>query len=183
MALLMVGEFDQKIDSKNRVAIPQPLREHCTSTEEGENFYIVLGTKRHLWLYPELYYRRLQANRTYSAMPDPAREQETYYHGLSRLVKPDSQGRICLPDKSRERAAVTSEVTLVGGGDHIEVWPKQEWDEAVNGVMPRYDRDVLAAGNERKAGDGHALPVGAGQQGGCPASASVSAGAAGGGSQ
>ena len=56
---LFVGEFDQVIDAKHRLAIPAPLREQLNPDQDGKDFYLVLGPDRHLWLYPDLYYRRM----------------------------------------------------------------------------------------------------------------------------
>ena len=50
---LFVGEFDQVIDAKHRLAIPSPLREPLDPKQDGTEFYLVLGPDRHLWLYPD----------------------------------------------------------------------------------------------------------------------------------
>jgi len=145
---VFVGEFDQTIDSKNRLAIQAPLREQINAVVDGEGFYLVLGPDRHLWLYPDAYYRsmlqRLQGN------PFPSRRARKLdlLFALARVVKPDAQGRVVLPEKSRSRAVIADDVTLVGKGDHIEIWPRDEWEAHVDNRLPTYGDDLLDAGDD-----------------------------------
>lgn len=149
---VFVGEFDQTIDPKNRLAIQSPLREQIDPSSDGSDFYLVLGPDRHLWLYPDGYYRsmlqRLQGN------PFPSRRARKLdlLFALARVVKPDAQGRVVLPEKSRSRAVIAEDVTLVGKGDHIEIWPRDEWEQHVAGRLPTYGDDVLDAGDEAEPG-------------------------------
>ena len=73
---------------------------------------------------------------------------DAYRHGaLARVVKADSQGRVVLPEKSMQRAVIADKVTLVGKGDHVELWPTEEWEKYVEQALPRYGEDVLDAGD------------------------------------
>ena len=47
---------------------------------------------------------------------------------MARLLKTDDQGRIVLPPTSIEQAGLANEVTLVGNDDHIEIWPRDQWN-------------------------------------------------------
>ena len=58
---LFVGEFDQTLDDKRRLAVPAPLRDQIDPSVDGGGFFLVLGADRHLWLYPDRYYRELMA--------------------------------------------------------------------------------------------------------------------------
>lgn len=148
---VFVGEFEQVVDAKNRVAIPSPLRDQMVLTEDGENFYLVLGTKKHLWLFPELYYRKMIAQIDPSPLPSHNSEKYRMYFGLARVVKPDAQGRVVLPEKCRQRAVIKDDVTLVGCRDHIELWPTDEWEAHVAQAMEKWDDTVLEAGDRLEA--------------------------------
>lgn len=149
---LFVGEFDQVIDSKHRLAIPAALREQIVPQEDGKNLYLVLGPDRHLWLYPDLYYRGLLARFQRSPLPSRKTQRLDLLFALARLVKPDSQGRVVIPEKSLQRATVGENVTLVGKGDHVELWPTEEWEQYVEGTLPRYGEDILDAGDALTSG-------------------------------
>jgi len=145
---LFVGEFEQTIDAKHRLAISASLREQIVAEEDGRNFFLVLGPDRHLWLYPDLYYRRLVATLRRSPLPSRDARKIDLLFAMARLLKPDSQGRVVLPEKSMQRAITSRKVTLVGVFDHIEIWPSEEWEQHVADALPTYG-EVLYDAAER----------------------------------
>jgi len=145
---LFVGEFDLVIDAKHRLGIPAALREQADPEADGKNFYLVLGTKRHLWLYPDAYYQQLLSTLRRSPFPTRQGQRLNLLFPMARLIKPDSQGRVVLPEKSMARANVSDSVTLNGQDDHIEIWPAGEWAEHVNQALPNYDEVLLDAGDQ-----------------------------------
>ena len=144
---LFVGEFDVVIDAKHRLAIPAPLRDQMVPAEDGKNFYLVLGPDRHLCLYPDAYYRRMLQPVQRSPLPTRNSRKFDLLFAMARVLKPDSQGRVVLPEKSMQRAVICDRVTLVGKGDHVELWPTEEWERYVEQALPRYGEDVLDAGD------------------------------------
>ncbi len=145
---LFVGEFDQTIDAvKHRLAIPTALREQIVPDEDGNEFYLILGPDRHLWLYPDKYYRELLATLERSPIPSRKNQKGDLLFAFARVLKPDAQGRVVLPEKAMQRATVSDRITLIGKGDHIELWPTDEWERYVEDALDRYSEDVLDAGD------------------------------------
>jgi len=128
-----VGEFDQKIDDKNRLSVSSALRDLMSSETDGTNFFLVLGKDGHLWLYPDRYFMKLMSRMKRSSLPSGEREKVDLWFASARQVKPDSQGRVVLPEKSMQRATIDREVTLVGNRDHIEIWPTAEHEARMAG--------------------------------------------------
>jgi len=145
---LFVGEFEQTIDSKHRLSIPMALREQIVSDQDGEGFVLVLGPDHHLWLYPDLSYSRLLATLKPSPLPDRQSRKIGLLFAMARVVKPDKQGRVVLPEASMRRAEISDQVTLVGGMDHIEIWPTDQWEQHVKEGLPTYG-EVLYEAAER----------------------------------
>ncbi len=145
---LLIGEFEATIDAKHRLAINASLREQIEPNEDGDNFVLVLGPDRHLWLYPDKYYRRLLATLKRSPLPDRQTRKIDLLFAMARLVKSDSQGRVVLPEKSMQRAVIDKRVTLVGIYDHIELWPSEDWERHVEEALPTYG-EVLYEASER----------------------------------
>lgn len=145
---LFVGEFEQVIDAKHRLAISSALREQIDPSEDGKNFILMLGPDRHLWLYPDLYYRKLLA--TLKRSPLPSREQRNIdlFFAMARFLKPDAQGRVVLPEKSMQRAVVENQATLVGNNDHIEIWPADEWNSRVEAELANYGEMLYEAADK-----------------------------------
>jgi DNA-binding transcriptional regulator/RsmH inhibitor MraZ len=50
----------------------------------------------------------------------------------------DARGRMVIPAKILRSAELGRAVVLVGVGDHIEVWPRDDWRRraAVGGLLP-----------------------------------------------
>ena len=143
------GEHEQTIGAKRRLAINSALREE-QRPEDGEQFYLVLGPDKHLWLYPDEYYRRLASSMKRSLLPSRQVAKVSLFFAMARLLNPDAQGRVILPEKSLRRTGMENveAVTLVGKGDHIEIWPTDEWDRFMDQAMPSYE-DMLYEAAER----------------------------------
>ena len=143
------GEHEQTIGAKRRLAINSALREE-QRPEDGEQFYLVLGPDKHLWLYPDEYYRRLASSMKRSLLPSRQVAKMSLFFAMARLLNPDAQGRVILPEKSLRRTGMENveAVTLVGKGDHIEIWPTDEWERFMDQAMPSYE-DMLYEAAER----------------------------------
>ena len=143
---LFVGEFEQTIDdAKRRLAISSALRDQIDVETDGKNFILVLGPDRHLWLYPDKYYRRLLATIKHSPLPDRNSRRIHLLTAMARGVKSDAQGRIVLPEKSMQRGTISEQVTLIGVFDHIEIWPRDEWEQHVAEALPSYGEMLYEA--------------------------------------
>jgi len=145
------GEFEQTIDAKRRLAISAGLRELIDPEEDGRNFILILGPDHHLWLYPDLYYRRLMATMKRSPLPSRQQRKIDLLFGMARLLKPDSQGRVVIPDKSMQRAEISDEVTLLGNNDHIEIWPAKAWNTRVEEELATYGEMLYEAAERLSA--------------------------------
>ncbi len=153
---LFVGEFEQTIDDKNRVSISASLRELVNPEEDGSNFILILGPDKHLWMYPDKYYQRLVGSMKRSALPTREARKIDLWFAMARLLKPDSQGRVVLPEKSMQRAEIDKKVTVIGNNDHIELWPTDEYERRVAEELPTLGEALYEAAerlNDQTAGD------------------------------
>ncbi len=144
--LLLTGEFEHVIDSKNRVLISNKLRSQIDADKHGSNFYLVLGANGILCLYPERYFEQLAAAVTpANVAPDEAVMFERMSFALASKVELDSQGRLLLTEKLRKRAGLMDNVTLVGVRDHIELWNTGAWEQFVGDHMAQYQKQMTVA--------------------------------------
>ncbi len=143
---LLVGEFETLIDAKHRLAINSSLRDQIDPVKDGENWFLVLGFDKHLWLYPDRAYRKVLRQLRPSPLPDPDADNISLMFAMARYLKSDSQGRVVLPEKSMERAIIGEHVTLVGKYDHIEIWPTEAWEIHLQKKLPDYGKELLEAG-------------------------------------
>ena len=149
------GEHESKIGAKRRLAISSALREDM-QPEDGRKFYLVLGPDKHLWLYPDEYYRKLAASMKRSILPSQQARKLSLFFAMARLLNPDSQGRIILPEKSVQRAGLqdVEAVTLVGERDHIEIWPAEDWEKHVEENIRDYGDTLYEAAQALDADGG-----------------------------
>ncbi|MBT3279030.1 MAG: hypothetical protein HN909_04305 [Phycisphaerales bacterium] len=141
------GEHETTIGAKRRLPIASALREEVLAGE-GRDFYLVLGPDRRLWLYPDEYYRTLASTMKRSVVPSvKSRGSLGLMTAMARLIKPDAQGRVVLPEKSLQRAGLTDskEVTLVGEDDHIVIWPTSDWEDYIEASLDGYAEALDAA--------------------------------------
>lgn len=153
---LFLGEFEQTIDAKHRLAINAPLRESIDPKTDGEDFVLLLGPDRHLWLVPNLVHSQMTAQLKRTPLPNRASRKMDLWFAMARVLKMDAQGRVVLPEKSMQRALINDKVTLVGQNDHIEIWPTDEWEKHVSESLPGYGDTVYDAGDRMGVPPGEA---------------------------
>lgn len=143
-----IGEFEQTVDAKHRLAINASLRDSMDPDEDGKDFVLILGPDRHLWLYPDALYRKMLQRLGSSPIPDRQSRKVDMMFAMARLLKMDAQGRIVLPEKSMQRAVIKDSVTLLGQNDHIAIWPTDEWERHVEAALPGYGEMVYEAADQ-----------------------------------
>ena len=126
--LFLTGEYEHKLDGKNRLFIPGKLRDHIYPDRDGLGFYLVLGRNKILCLYPDEYYRRLASEAGGGLVPaGGAVDFERVNFALATHVDLDQHFRISLPPRMLERAGLDKDVALIGAKDHIEIWDAKVW--------------------------------------------------------
>lgn len=136
------GRFDHAIDEKGRVSIPARFREKL-EREASDRLFITnakFGGKRCLDLYPPAEWGQLLDKISAKARFDDAvRHFEMFYIGGAFEVPVDKQGRILIPPKLREWAALGREVTFSASTDHFQLWEKGALEEVLAAVEKRFE--------------------------------------------
>lgn len=150
--LLLIGEHELTIDEKNRLLIPSEIRKSMNSDRDGTAFFLVLGLNRKPWLYPERYYEEL----VFQAETDitPGEEELDFAHAnfaLASRLEWDSQGRLLIPEKTLRRTELNREITMIGAGDHLEIWNRSDWDSRRDDIYARHSEIAIRAKKARKS--------------------------------
>ena len=118
---MFLGMSDHSLDAKGRVILPARFRE-----ELGESFYITMGFERCVQVLPAAEFDRLREQ--IRILPaDKALSLQYLLISPAALVSPNSQGRVSIPQKLREDAGLSSELTVVGMDSRVEIWDKAEF--------------------------------------------------------
>jgi MraZ protein len=138
---LFHGRFDHSIDEKGRVSIPVRFREVLESAGQ-QVLYITncnFDGERCLELYPPSQWERLIGNvRQKGAFNPEVRAFQTFYIGGAHEVEVDKQGRVLIPPRLREYAALQREVTFSAMADHFQLWDRQAMDRRVKSIEPQF---------------------------------------------
>jgi len=131
----VIGQYQHNIDAKGRLFIPAKFRE-----ELGETFYVTIGLDGCLSVYSDSKWADLTEK--FDALPiSQARRMRTLFANAAKC-EPDAQGRILIPTKLREYAALEREVIINGMSKCVELWNPERWAPIeVDGL----DSDNLAA--------------------------------------
>ena len=136
------GEYNHSVDAKGRMIVPSKLRARL-----GLSFVVTRGMDGCLNAYPndewELFENKLSKLPTTNAQ---ARQFVRFFMGSADDVEVDNQGRVLLSPALRKFADITKDVTIVGMGDHVEIWSREKWDEQNN--VDDIDFDEIAKGFE-----------------------------------
>ena len=120
---MFLGTSDHNLDSKGRVILPTDFREQL-----GESFYITMGFNRCAQVMSVEEFDRLR-EQIRQLPADKALSLQYLLISPAKLVSPNSQGRIIIPQKLREDAGLSADVTVVGMDTRIEIWDKATFDD------------------------------------------------------
>lgn len=128
---LFLGEYDHALDDRGRVTLPRKIR------EEVEVRVVVLarGYDGCVFGFDRGSWEREAAKHLDTPVTDASgRNVRRYLFSGAESVDVDKLGRILLPAQLKEYAEITREVTIVGAGDHFEIWDRKQWREYAKGL-------------------------------------------------
>jgi len=115
------GSYTRVVDAKGRFNLPFKLLRAGTGSDE-EKFVVSSGADGSLCLFPhsvwEANFNRLRENYT-------GRDLRRYLRRLSsnsKVVEPDSQGRVAVTREILSAFGIDRKIALVGMGNHLELW-------------------------------------------------------------
>lgn len=116
---MLIGEYEQTVDSKFRVNIPSKFR-----TELGQTFVVAKGIKC-IAIYPKEEWMKFL-----DGLKDMKKLR--FFSAGSSECELDTQGRIVIPPKLREYIELEKEITVIGTFKHAEIWNRSRWAEYVD---------------------------------------------------
>lgn len=119
---MFFGEYQHSIDKKGRAFIPSKFRD-----ELGETFMICrsIDSRPCLRVYSAEQWKVLDEK--LRGLPARAGDFKRKIYSSATALECDSQGRILIPSKLREFAALSKEACFIGMSDFFEVWAPDNW--------------------------------------------------------
>jgi MraZ protein len=121
---VLLGEFVQKLDAKNRVTLPAKFRPHF-----ADGVVVTKGLDGCLVVYNGDGWQRFTESRL--AQLDPfsreGRRVSRYLYAGASETELDAQGRVMLPQPLLKHAGLTKEIVVAGLRDYLEIWDLDTW--------------------------------------------------------
>mgnify|MGYP001233682178 FL=1 len=124
---MFMGEYVHTVDAKGRIIIPSKFREDL-----GEEFVITQGLDGCLFVYPNSEWQVFVEKLKTLPGTKEARQLQRYFMAGAAACQVDKQGRILIPVRLRESAALDKDIVFIGVLNKIEIWNKERWEENNN---------------------------------------------------
>ena len=128
VSYMLMGEFNNNIDEKSRLVIPSKLRQ-----EIGNDIILTRGLENCLFIYSKQNFDNItsQLNQLPFTKKD-ARNFSRFFLSGASLTTYDKQGRILIPAPLIKYANIKKECIIIGVGNRIEIWSKDNWEKFFN---------------------------------------------------
>ena len=155
--MLFSGRYEHTIDTKNRLAIPSPVREEMERGGDGKKVFVARGMQEGtLAIWPEKNFLAMANQLPQSPIPDPDQLAfEEMFFASAYGVEPDTQGRILVPEVLMQEIGIGRQVVITGVRDHLAIWNRehfarfQEENKARIALLQQKTRDVILRNQER----------------------------------
>ena len=135
----MTGEYQHTVDVKGRLFIPAKLRD-----ELGVPFHICKGIDKSLAVYSQKAWEKIEGR--LADMPQrESRRLRLELFPSAQKGDPDAQGRVLLSETLRKYIGADKDksVTVIGLGDHAEIWLACRWAEKNEGFTEESLEDAM----------------------------------------
>ncbi|MBE6651166.1 MAG: division/cell wall cluster transcriptional repressor MraZ [Ruminococcaceae bacterium] len=123
---MLLGQFEYSLDAKGRVFIPAKLKDSL-----GETFVLAKSMDPCIAIYSkEMWEKYVSKLSELPAMKTRAIHRFVFSTAIE--ANTDSQGRVLITQPLREYAGLEKEVTIIGNGDHAEIWNTAKYNEYMN---------------------------------------------------
>lgn len=126
--LNLLGEFECRLDAKQRLALPAALLRQLPPAGAGQ-LVINRGFERHLVLYPISEWQKItQEINSLNLYESKNREFARYFYRGASELKPDSHNRILLPRRLLDYARIGDRAILFAYANRIEIWSPELYE-------------------------------------------------------
>lgn len=142
------GRFDYVLDGRFRLPLPPRYRDRF---EKGA--VLVTGVEPCVLVYTVDGFDEAEARaRAIPDETDSGREALRDFFANAFDTDRDNQGRILIPEKLRSHASLEKAVALVGVGDYLEIWDREEWESREASRKAARREETAAMGPRRSDG-------------------------------
>jgi len=139
---MIFGNYPATVDPKGRLKIPTAVRSYFEETYGPDFFVTSIDGGQSVRVYPLSVWKeiaeKLASPPSFNKAKRKLADQTAY---LGQTTRVDSQGRILIPAKLRDPAAMRGEVAVLAQVNRIDVWNDERLHEQIN-AAPLTDEDL-----------------------------------------
>ena len=135
---MFFGSFAHTLDEKGRLMIPRKMRE-----ELGYKVYIMQGFDGSLSVYTEGKF--LLLSEEFAKLPFNQRKNRDYLRAqfaTTYEMEVDKLGRVQIPTALLKKFNISHNVTVLGMGDHIEIWDSAKYEAYEQEAIENFDKNA-----------------------------------------
>jgi MraZ protein len=117
------------LDAKGRMVMPTRYRDRIVERSDGR-LVVTIDRDQCLLLYPLPDWEEIERKlMRLPSLNEHARRLQRLMVGHATDLELDGHGRVLLPPKLREFAALNRDAILIGQGNRFELWDEARWNE------------------------------------------------------
>ncbi|MCI5825106.1 MAG: division/cell wall cluster transcriptional repressor MraZ [Arcanobacterium sp.] len=126
---MFLGTYEPLLDAKGRLILPAKYRDQLSG-----GLVITKGQEHCLYVFPMSTFEGLldRLQQAPITMKEARSYTRVFLSGATDQI-PDKQGRITIPANLRQYADLTRDLSVIGSGDHAEIWDRKAWEEYLQG--------------------------------------------------
>ena len=137
----LLGEHRYQMDPKGRISLPSKFRESLRA-----GVHLTLGQEGCIYVFaPDEWSKEKQRVEERALANQSNRGYTRVFFGNAEHVDLDTQGRLVIPRRLREKVGLRREVAVIGVSDRLEIWDSGEWERYAADQEASYKSGGLAA--------------------------------------
>ena len=129
--MVFFGEYQVAFSAPGRIVLPKKLRELL----KGNVFVLTKGFDSCLAGYDkDDWEKRAQTLLEVSLLEKENLEKRRFLFASTVYLEIDDQGRFVVPKNLLQHANLTEKITIVGVGDHFEIWTQDKWQQYLGNI-------------------------------------------------
>jgi MraZ protein len=134
---VFLGEYQTNFSGHGRVVLPKKFRQQLGD----ETIVLSRGFEGCIWGFALKDFEKEAEKQLQMPVTEKfARDLRRYFFSAAESVKLDDQGRFVIPGDLLEYAGISDEVTIIGAGDHFEIWNPENWRELLKNLTREGDK-------------------------------------------
>ncbi len=123
---MFLGEYQPNLTEGSRLALPKKLRDQIA----GDEVILSRGFEKCIFIYAKEDWVSEASKQIENPITDSkTRDIKRYMYSSAAESAIDAQGRVVLPANLKQYASIDKKTTVIGAGDHIEIWDSTEWEK------------------------------------------------------